>query len=389
MSYTSSSRDNTIDIAKAIGIIFVVIGHCCAIPRHGGNVTWQMYICDYIYTFHMPLFFFLSGYFFNKHHLDNKFNFIKKRITGLWVPYVKWTLLFTLLHNVLLNIGMYAPFRDSVPTTYNTFETIKHSIAAFFFLGGDQLIGGFWFIPTLFYASIYSLFIMWFIRFIVGKLHISDKEHLYNKLVAISISLFVIITALSTYFSFHMPKFGLTNKTFMASSIFLTGHLASIIYKKYKDTIRKTTEVFVICIGLIVSILITIYNPADFAKIDNWYDVVYIWFAGCIGTWTWVLISKYVSRLSGSINNILIYIGKNTMIILALHFSCFKLVNLMKIYYYNLENVTYGSFPIIANDPSYNNIFWWTLYIIVGVFIPIAIKLLYDKIKIGFPKYSK
>jgi hypothetical protein len=61
----------------------------------------------------------------------------------------------------------------------------------------------------------------------------------------------------------------------------------------------------------------------------------------------------------------------------------------MKIYYYNLENVTYGSFPIISNDPSYNNIFWWTLYIIVGVFIPIAIKLLYDKIKIGFPKYSK
>ena len=63
MSNINLGRDNTIDIVKAIGIIFVVIGHCCAIPRHGGDVSWQIYICDYIYTFHMPLFFFVSGYF--------------------------------------------------------------------------------------------------------------------------------------------------------------------------------------------------------------------------------------------------------------------------------------------------------------------------------------
>lgn len=71
------------------------------------------------------------------------------------------------------------------------------------------------------------------------------------------------------------------------------------------------------------------------------------------------------------------------MIILALHFSCFKIINLMKIYYYNLSDVPYGSFPIIANDPSSNNLFWWTLYIIVGVFIPITIQWFYDKFKLS------
>ncbi|MBR2491927.1 MAG: acyltransferase family protein [Paludibacteraceae bacterium] len=381
-STNNTNRDNTIDIAKAIGIIFVVIGHCCAIPRHGGDVQWQIYISDYIYTFHMPLFFLLSGYFFSKHNLDNKLNFVKKKITGLWSPYVKWTLVFTLLHNTLLNIGMYGSFKDSFPITYDTYDLIKRTIATLFFLGGDQLIGGFWFIPTLFYASIYSLFVMWFFRFFVNKLPNINKEHLYNILVVVCISIFFLISVITTQFSLSIPKIGITNKTFLASSIFLTGHLISILNQKYKDNIKKTTDIILICLGTIISILITIYKPADFNNISDWYDIIYIWFAGSIGTWTWVLISKFLAKWSSPIISVLVYIGKNTMIILALHFSCFKIVNLMKIYYYNLDNVPYGSFPILANDPSANNVFWWILYIIVGVFIPIAIKWYYDKFKL-------
>jgi fucose 4-O-acetylase-like acetyltransferase len=386
MSNVNLSRDNSIDIAKAIGIIFVVIGHCCAIPRHGGDVSWQIYICDYIYTFHMPLFFFVSGYCFNKFSLDNKFNFIKKRITGLWVPYIKWTLFFTLLHNTLVNIGMYGSFGNSSPITFDTFQLIKKIIATLLFIGGDQLIGGFWFIPMLFYASIYSLFVMWSIRFFVNKLKIPNKENLYNILIVVGISLFLIISTIFTYFQFSIAKIGMTSNTFLASSIFLTGHLASILYKKYKDKIKKTVDIIFICIATIVSILASIYHPTEFIDFNNCYDVIHIWFVGCIGTWAWVLISKYISQLSSVINKVLIYIGKNTMIILALHFSCFKIVNLMKIYYYNLSDVPYGSFPIIANDPSSNNLFWWSLYIICGVFIPIAIKWSYDRIKTSYFK---
>lgn len=381
MSHINSSRDYTIDIAKAIGIIFVVIGHCCAVPNHGGNVIWQMYISDYIYTFHMPLFFFLSGYFFNKLYLDNKFNFIKKKITGLWVPYIKWTLFFTLMHNTLFSIGMYGNFKDSIPTIYDIQTLIKSTLSTLFFLGGDQLIGGFWFIPTLFYASIFSLFMMWLIKLIVDKLKIINNENSYYILILISISLFIIISSFITYFPFSIQRIGISNRTFLASAIFLTGHLTNIITQKYKGTDKVSTDILLICIGLIITLFISIYYPADFSKIFNWYDSIYIWLAGCIGTWCWVLISKYISKLHFAINNILVYIGKNTIIILALHFSCFKLINLIKIYYYDLDDVAYGSFPIIANDPSSNNIVWMSLYIISGIFIPIIIKWFYDKIK--------
>ena len=52
----SAKRLDYIDAAKAIAIILVIIGHSnwlSAIPRVGGM----------IYSFHMPLFFIISGFF--------------------------------------------------------------------------------------------------------------------------------------------------------------------------------------------------------------------------------------------------------------------------------------------------------------------------------------
>lgn len=52
------SRDVSVDISKGIGIVLVVIGHSWLAIKHPP-------LFDLIYSFHMPLFFFLSGMFFN------------------------------------------------------------------------------------------------------------------------------------------------------------------------------------------------------------------------------------------------------------------------------------------------------------------------------------
>lgn len=50
----------SIDIAKAICIILVVVGH-----YHPDNAPeWYGIIIRFIYTFHMPLFIFASGYIY-------------------------------------------------------------------------------------------------------------------------------------------------------------------------------------------------------------------------------------------------------------------------------------------------------------------------------------
>lgn len=50
-SVPNSSRIDWIDMAKGIGIVFVIVAH---LGKFGNLQTW-------IYSFHMPLFFFLFG----------------------------------------------------------------------------------------------------------------------------------------------------------------------------------------------------------------------------------------------------------------------------------------------------------------------------------------
>lgn len=51
MMMQTEKRIDWIDYAKAIGIFLVVVGH-----TYAGNA-----LTNWIYSFHMPLFFFLSG----------------------------------------------------------------------------------------------------------------------------------------------------------------------------------------------------------------------------------------------------------------------------------------------------------------------------------------
>ena len=66
-----------LDIAKGIGIILVVLGH----------ILVQSPLVIWIYSFHMPLFFFLSGYlfYFNKETRFGKF--LYKKVKSILIPY--------------------------------------------------------------------------------------------------------------------------------------------------------------------------------------------------------------------------------------------------------------------------------------------------------------
>lgn len=72
------------DIAKAICIILVVVGHY--VPD--GSPSWYMGIHDVIYSFHMPLFMFASGFIYmaTKKEIPYK-DFLVKKVKRLMVPY--------------------------------------------------------------------------------------------------------------------------------------------------------------------------------------------------------------------------------------------------------------------------------------------------------------
>lgn len=75
LSGYKQNRIRSIDIAKAIGIFLIVLGHVLKF----GNLR------KFIYAFHVPLFFFLSGICFTQK--DNK-KFIVKKIKTIYIPYI-------------------------------------------------------------------------------------------------------------------------------------------------------------------------------------------------------------------------------------------------------------------------------------------------------------
>ena len=75
--------DDSVSFAKGIGIILMVLGHTFFSP----------YGHDVIYMFHMPLFFFISGYCFKESYLEDFRSYARKRIGKIYVPFVKWGLI--------------------------------------------------------------------------------------------------------------------------------------------------------------------------------------------------------------------------------------------------------------------------------------------------------
>lgn len=77
MSY-SEKRNTYLDVIKGIGIFLVVLAH----------VSESHSITRVIYSFHMPLFFIISGYVYGKYNkVENCRLFVQKKISSLLVPY--------------------------------------------------------------------------------------------------------------------------------------------------------------------------------------------------------------------------------------------------------------------------------------------------------------
>lgn len=91
----SPSRMEWIDSAKAIGMVLVYIGHC-GIP--GLN--------QYIYLFHMPLFFIISGFLWNvEKNRDMEFKtFAQKKFKAYIIPYFKIAVICFTIYGLGLNL---------------------------------------------------------------------------------------------------------------------------------------------------------------------------------------------------------------------------------------------------------------------------------------------
>lgn len=128
-------RIKWVDIAKAIGIFCIVLGH----------ITAEGPIKRYVYSFHIPLFFFLSGATFRVK--GKPFSaFVRGRALSLLVPYGIFALISQLIY-----IGMRLVAASAIQSGRSF--TIADAWAGILW-GNVEANRGLWFLPCLFLMSL-------------------------------------------------------------------------------------------------------------------------------------------------------------------------------------------------------------------------------------------
>lgn len=99
-------RDKSYDILKGMLILIVVLGHSCQLQYNPQDLfgLWHDDLFNAIYSFHMPLFIMLSGYFFLTSLQKPFCDFFNGKSRRLLLPWFIWSTLLVIIDKLLKRI---------------------------------------------------------------------------------------------------------------------------------------------------------------------------------------------------------------------------------------------------------------------------------------------
>ena len=269
-------RENTFDIMKGVGIVLMVIGHC-AIPHLFRNV---------IFSFHMPLFFMISGFFFKPKPVVRQLKIDFKRLV---IPYLFICLLLIMcgfIKDVVKNSGFNNTQYYAIASLWGNGVSMTSNV-----LWADlPRIGAIWFLLALLWCR--TLF-----------------SCIYNKNIIYIILIAFIATSIC---QFVFLPFSLL-PGLSALLFYYLGYLAN----KWRIFERKK-PVFIQCIMGAIWVYCILYSHLEISFCR--YDCYPIDILGAIsGCYFIYVICKYVNDKNLIIKNILLLFGKLSLVILCFH----------------------------------------------------------------------
>ena len=159
MNKTNTPKNKKIINLRVIAIILVVLAHSIIIY----NPTWGIYttktqspflkyLCTFIYIFHMPLYFSISGFLYKNVELSKEtfFNMCKKKTIRLLVPFI------------LVGLFWLLPVKYSIKYPNYISNSLAYNIINNLILGKDN--GHLWFLPALFLIFVLYYFLSNFVK---------------------------------------------------------------------------------------------------------------------------------------------------------------------------------------------------------------------------------
>lgn len=263
-----AERLSWLDILKGIGIILVAIGHIYS------NQT----IFNWLYSFHMPLFFLAAGWVYRKKPILID---MKRRIQTIVIPYFSFGLLVLLYWQVIER-----RFRDSDMSFWD-------SLLGLFSGNYDNLDFNIhlWFLPCFFVTVVFFNILV----------NIGGRKTAYILSTLMSLS----------YIVFPMPglPWGIDRVFkyigFYAVGVFFSGKGVSVIKKKFEA-------------GIISMILLALNFFLSFHNLTTGT----MWFVtALIGVFAMVLLSQLINE-----NRVFQYFGRISLIILCIHGPVYRIV---------------------------------------------------------------
>lgn len=333
-----------ISVSKGIGIILVVTGHVV----HGT-------VGNFIYLFHMPLFFMLTGYLLQNMKDRNFMIFIKAKIQSLYVPYIVTNGIFLIVHNFFFDIGFYADGYLNLHRIIRTKEFLKEIIGILTLTHMEQIAAPTWYIRVLFISCVLYLLMY---KILKKEIYVSGICLVF--IIGVYVALYIGVTLSSSVFIY-------TNLVMISLFFLRIGY----IYRKVENAgkIKYSWIGIIIAFGILIILNMFFHINVVALKIEN--PLVFV-VASISGMYLVVALGTKIQQLK--IGKMLEYIGDRSLAILLLHCFAFKIINLM----YAFVNQDKKSLRNIANG---NNFIWIVVYILAGIIIPLIIKFVFDYLK--------
>ncbi len=346
-------RETKFSILKAIAII-------CVVLSHAGISGW---LFNFVFIFHVPIFFICAGYFFNTKYLTDERTYIVHRFKGLYLPFVRWSLFFLLIHNVLFPLGILSETYGNAgggvthPYTWQQFSQHAWSIVSNM-SGYDQfLCGAFWFFRALLLASIGFLLMF---KLLNRSAQLRDYKHTAWGVLFIT---FLLITWKTTT---HLNLTGVAQGGYreLMGMAFMT---AGFLLKQY-EVCDKLNWKTALTSGTIL-LLASCFFPSSMVWNPNFTQFISLPLPAIAAFVMFTYISAWIDRHPGLIKRTFAYIGEHTLYIFAFHLVAFKVVSALKVWFYDLPWEAVGGHPVVITPA--NNWIWVILYLAAGVILPL------------------
>ena len=278
-----------LDYAKVLGIYAVILGHY----HNPASFTGR------IYAFHMPLFFFLSGYLFSFKKDQNYTDFIKKLSTKIIIPYFFFSII-TYIYWLLIVRHFGSDANDHVPF-YTPLIGIFYGLDKGHFMDHDVPL---WFLTCLFITE--NLFFILFRNIVSPRLKI----------------LTIAIFALLGYINYSYNPYRLPwniDVALVAMVFFAAGNYVKEFFSK-ELFMNLYLNLFLVGILGVLFYYLSAYDLTVTFSRNKYGNYLYMLLNASIGIACFISLCKLLEKIFQR-NKLFEFISVNTLIIFALQSS--------------------------------------------------------------------